>query len=368
VKSSVVIVMNALHSGGAEKTCLELVRALGDRCRFVVVALLGGGPAETELRAAGAEVVLLEAGGPLRMWRAAWRLARLMRATRPTAVITFLYIADLVGGLFARLFAPGSRVYWNVRNNVLSRTQTGTASFMAARIAARVSRRLPHAVVYCSQTARRQHEQLGYQPRAAAVVENDSTAVRFQFNEQARHRMRARIGAAVGESVFLFVGRFDPVKRVDLFLDACDELLAGGVPARFALAGRGMDDGNDWLRSRIAATRDQRRFVLCGYVSDQQALYSGADCLVMTSESEGSPNVLYEAQATQLPAIVLATLGTEHIEGPGVNRLASRDPQLLSAAMLGFTHTARAARAALRESAQSEHALAAHFRTLLPCA
>jgi hypothetical protein len=43
---SVLIVINALHSGGAERSCIELIRSLKASHRIEVVSLLGGGPAE----------------------------------------------------------------------------------------------------------------------------------------------------------------------------------------------------------------------------------------------------------------------------------------------------------------------------------
>jgi glycosyltransferase involved in cell wall biosynthesis len=365
VKLPVIVVMNNLHSGGAEKTCLELVNALADRCDFTVISLLSGGPAAAELRAAGAEVVLLEAAGPFRMWRAAWRLARLMGRLRPVAVVTLLYFADLIGGLFARWFAPRAHVYWNVRNNVLAREQTSAGSFVAARIAARLSRFLPHTVVYCSATARAQHETLGYEPKNAAVVENSMAAVPFRFSAEARVRLREGL-ARDNECVYLFVGRFDPVKRVDVFLDACDALLArGDLPVRFLLAGRGMEPSNDWLRHRLERSRAPARFATLGYVTDRQALYSGADCLVVTSETEGSPNVLYEAQATQLLAIVLATQGTEHLQGAGIVRLATRDLEPMVDAMWGVLTSSRPPRGTGAQPV-SEHPLAAYLRAALP--
>jgi glycosyltransferase involved in cell wall biosynthesis len=93
-------------------------------------------------------------------------------------------------------------------------------------------------------------------------------------------------------------------------------------------------------------------------------LYSAADCLVVTSESEGSPNVVYEAIATGLPSILYATEGTEDIVAPLVTRLPRRDIDALVAAMLEAARRGPAARefASRDWSAPIPHPLVEYYR------
>jgi len=94
-----------------------------------------------------------------------------------------------------------------------------------------------------------------------------------------------------------------------------------------------MDAGNSWLREKLEVSGHESQFDLMGFVTDREGLYSAADCLVVTSESEGSPNMVFEAVATGLPVIILATTGTEAISAPQVERLATRDIERLVEAM-----------------------------------
>jgi glycosyltransferase involved in cell wall biosynthesis len=368
----VFIVINALHSGGAEKSCIELCGYLAGRCDLHVIALLGGGPAEQELLASGVAVTLLQGNGLAGQMRAWARLAGLLRKHRPQTVITFLYLSDLFGGALARVCAPGAQVYWNIRNNLLSRTQIGSATYVASRLNALLSRAIPEAIVYCSPLARTQHESIGYRARHSAIAENSPASVPFAYDEAKRAAWRS--GWAEQELAFLFVGRFDPVKRVDLFIEACAESYRRcGGPVRFQIAGRGMEADNTWLTQRIAATGIGERFVLLGHVSDRSALYSGADCLVVTSESEGSPNAVYEAMATGLQTLILATEGTEGIGDPLVRRIPTRSVSDLADAMVGVVR-ARAASICARSErrraggAPVEHPLVAYYRSVLTSA
>jgi glycosyltransferase involved in cell wall biosynthesis len=332
-RAAVILIINALHSGGTETTCIELARQLRNAYDVRVLALLGGGPAECELRALGVTVAVPSPGsGTWGRLRHAWYLAGLLRRTHPVAVITFLYVADFVGGSLARLLLPRSAVFWNVRCNVLPRGRVSAVSRWCARMNALISPLVPSGIVYCSGLSRQQHERLGFRSRRSFVVENSPAAVRFAFDADKRAALRR--DRPVDEFVFLLVGRFDPVKRVDTFIDACarvQQACAGGV--RFQLAGQGMDSDNRQLRALLEASGIAESFELLGYVSDPQALYSAADCVVVTSESEGSPNVVYEAMATRLHILILATLGTEAIRGYRVQRLGTRSVDDLADAM-----------------------------------
>jgi glycosyltransferase involved in cell wall biosynthesis len=366
---SVLVVINALHSGGAERSCIELVRYLKASYRVEVVSLLVGGPAEQELRAMGVSVTTLQATGPWRQLVACVRLARFIRAFEPDTVITFLYLADFIGGVLARTMAPRARIFWNIRNNLLTWRQCGVLTFAAARLNALLSLFVPGKIVYCSPLARSQHEAIGYRRSKGNTVENSPSSVAFRFSEEKRTAFRQ--GRFAGDFIFLFVGRFDPVKRVDIFVEACRQLylqVGGGV--RFVIAGRGMDADNRSLRDTIASSGIRERFELLGHVSDPQILYSASDCLVVTSESEGSPNSVYEAMATSLPVIIMATAGTEHLAGREVHRLATRNIADLVNMMVqvvgkGLTGE-RALQASLQDAQQiAEHPLVSYYRNAL---
>ena len=365
VKRSMVIIINALHSGGTERTCIEIARHFLERYEVAVVSLTFGGPAEQELRRMGVRVEVLGASNPLNAAVALIRLARILRKRRPEAILTFLYFSDLVGSLTGKVFARRSKVYWNVRNNVLAKDQTGF-SYHAAKMCAWGSRFLPFEVVYCSAVSRAQHEAIGFRPYRSAVVENSAEAVPFSFSPEARDEFRR--GRFDGEFVFLFVGRFDAVKRVDLYIEACARAHRSfGQGLRFAIAGRRMDANNPQLMELITATGCSDRFELLGFVENRQHLYSAADCLILTSETEGSPNVVYEAIATQLPVIILGTVGTERISADSVHRLESRDLGLLVSAMgrQASASMPSAARRNLTRPSLAAHPLATYYRKSL---
>jgi glycosyltransferase involved in cell wall biosynthesis len=63
-------------------------------------------------------------------------------------------------------------------------------------------------------------------------------------------------------------------------------------------------------------------------------LMNAADCLLVTSDAEGSPTVVQEALATNLP-VVSVDVGDvgERLEGVACSRLARREPEALGRAL-----------------------------------
>src|SRR5690606_33034551 len=74
--------------------------------------------------------------------RGLWRLYRLLRARRPDVVQTWMYHADLIAGLVARL-AGIRAVAWGIRNSGVSLGESSRSSRIAAWACARVSAVVP---------------------------------------------------------------------------------------------------------------------------------------------------------------------------------------------------------------------------------
>src|SRR6187551_1719532 len=98
---TVAHVITGLGQGGAEMMLLKLLQQT-DRTQFSVrvVSLLDPpGPVADRVRALGIPVDALGIGRRVPNPAGLWRLARLLRATRPDVVQTWMYHGDLVGGL-----------------------------------------------------------------------------------------------------------------------------------------------------------------------------------------------------------------------------------------------------------------------------
>ena len=88
------------------------------------------------------------------------RLASWLRQSQPNVVQTWMYHADLLGGIAARL--AGKPVIWSIHHTNLEPRQNKRLTIWTARMCARLSRRIPRRIVCVSEVSRAAHAKFGY--------------------------------------------------------------------------------------------------------------------------------------------------------------------------------------------------------------
>ena len=103
----VLFVIDSLGHGGAERSLVEMIPALGAAGLETVIVTLDDrpGPLTQDARLAGASVVHLSERGTLRR---IFELRRILKCEHPTIVHTTLIVSDQIGRLAA--FGTGTRV------------------------------------------------------------------------------------------------------------------------------------------------------------------------------------------------------------------------------------------------------------------
>lgn len=142
--------------------------------------------------------------------------------------------------------------------------------------------------------------------------------------------LRARLGIADHERVILSVGRLSKEKaQADLIL-AFQQL--GGTNADYKLVVVG--DGPERANLEAASLFD-KRIIFTGQISDLQPLYAMADVFALPSHSEGSPNVLLEAMAAEVPIVATRVGGVPEIVEDEKSALLtpSNDPPAMARAI-----------------------------------
>jgi glycosyltransferase involved in cell wall biosynthesis len=296
-------VITDLDVGGAEMMLSRLVAAT-DRRRFrmSVVSLIAPGPVGDRLIADGVEVHSL---GMRRGWidpRGVWRLARLLRHGSVDIVQTWLYHADLLGLIAARL-AQARCLVWNVRCSDMELNRYSPLSAAVVRILAWLSRR-PVLVLVNSAAGQAVHQRLGYRPRRWEIVPNGIDLARFRPDLPARARLRAEWGIPPDGFVICLPARVDPMKDHATFLAAAARFAATHDTARFVLVGRGSDRANPALRALLELCSCADRILLLGECANMPQILSAADVVTLSSAfGEGFPNVVAEAMACGVPVV-----------------------------------------------------------------
>jgi glycosyltransferase involved in cell wall biosynthesis len=135
-----------------------------------------------------------------------------------------------------------------------------------------------------------------------------------------RRRLRASLGLADGDTLFLFCGRFERQKGVDVLLRAAS--LVGPI-ARFVLVLCGTGELQPELMRQARELGIDHQVVWAGWQADVRPYYAAADVFVMPSRWETFGLVFLEAMNYGLPILSTRTQAVPEVVEDGVCGLLS---------------------------------------------
>lgn len=297
----VAFIITGLGTGGAEMMLMQLVQNLSQRFEPLVLSLTTEGPVGEELKKAGFQV---EAIGLTSLFSAPFALFRLysrLRRFRPDIVHTWMYHADLIGGLIARLAAV-RRIAWGIHHSNLTPSFNRRSTLLIMRLCALLSPYIPDRIFACSEAVKREHIQFGYSGSQMQVVPNGIDVDSFKIDQEARAVIRAELDLPENTILIGCIGRYHPQKNHEGFLAGVAGRDLGG--AHFILAGSGIESKNAELVSMVRQYGLESTVHLLGVRRDMPRLMASLDILVSTSFGEAFSNVLAEAMACGVPCVV----------------------------------------------------------------
>ena len=304
---------------------------------------------------------------------AVWGFARILRRERPAILHTHTAKAGTVGRV-AAILAGGSRppvVVHTFHGHVLEGyfSPLRSAVFRTVeRILARVSTRL----IVVSEEVKRDLIRLGIADGDRIVVvplgfDLEPLVVSGPDRMELRESARSELSIPPDRRVITFVGRVVPIKRVDRFLAIAERLREREDDVHFLIVG----DGGSRPQLEFSATARALgdRLTWAGFRRDLAAIYAASDVVTLTSDNEGTPVSLIEAQASGVPVVTTDVGGARAVVEDGVSGrvLDPGDEPGMADAIAEILHDPElAARftAAGRESALSRFTLARLVRDI----
>ena len=299
----VVHVITGLGRGGAESTLLQLCSAShGSDWQHSVISLTDRGEVAAALEEAGISVIDLGMKSPLSAVPATWRLRKILRDLDPDIVQTWMYHADLIGGLASRLAGIRSLV-WGIRSSVTDSRTIKQSTRALVRVCARLSGSVPARIVVCANAAAETHAQAGYRRDKMIVIQNGVDVARFTDVPAADAEQESLSGFSGDRPLLGMVARFTPQKDHRNLFGALKILLEQGEPFQCVLVGNSMDSANHALVRWIGEFGLGDHVVLMGPRNDLPNIMRTLDLHVLSSAVEGFPNVLAEAMACGTPCV-----------------------------------------------------------------
>src|SRR5690606_22623153 len=131
----------------------------------------------------------------------------------------------------------------------------------------------------------------GYAADRMVVIPNGYDLAMFRHDPEAGKILRSTFGLDEAEPVIGLVARFHPLKDHDNLLHALAHLRDSAVRPVCLLAGTGLDHKNAGLLETIDKLGLGEHVRLLGQRSDVPAVMNALDLHVLSSVSEGFPNV-----------------------------------------------------------------------------
>ncbi|WP_417248563.1 glycosyltransferase family 4 protein [Celeribacter sp.] len=325
-------IITGLNDGGAEAVLYRL--CTHDHVyQHHVVSLMDAGKYGPMLTEAGVPVTCLNMKQGKVSVRGLWKLWRLIRKLQPDAIQTWMYHADLLGGVTARL-AGQRNIVWGNHHTTLDPAESPRSTILVAKACARLSRIVPRRIICCAKKSFEVHAELGYDRARMRVVPNGYDLSIFQQNPTAGLQLRQELELSPTEPVIGFVARFDPQKDHANLLNALSILKAQGDYPKCLLIGTGLDTQTKDLVDEIAVRGLNDDILLLGRRNDIPSVMNALDLHIMSSAfGEAFPNVLSEAMACGTPCVSTDVGDAAAIIGDTGRIVPTRNPQALADAI-----------------------------------
>jgi glycosyltransferase involved in cell wall biosynthesis len=306
-------IISGLKVGGAEMMLHRLViHTPCDKYRHVIVALDPEGGMLERFQHDGVELHLFDfKRSPVREML---RLTRLIRHSKPDIVQTWMYHADLIGGL-AALLAGNFPVIWGIHTFQLQQG-VSRATRVVRKLCAWSSNLIPSKILCVAEAARQTHALAGYNMDKCIVLPNGFDISAELLNSKDRNQLRRTLGVADDEMIVGVVGRFNPDKDYRNFLDAAGQVLARKSSVRFLMVGREVDADNQLINTWMYELGlPPSRFIRLGARSDVLRMLSAMDVFCSSSRSEAFPLVVGEAMSVARPCVATDVGDTARLLG-----------------------------------------------------
>tara|TARA_B100001250_G_C19805944_1_gene793292 strand:+ start:1699 stop:2817 length:1119 start_codon:yes stop_codon:yes gene_type:complete len=297
----IIHIITGLHIGGAERMLEKLLIQEIDSKNTLIISLSSIGEIGANLEKLGYDLVAIDLKKNLfSLIKGFFKIRRYIRAFKPNIVQTWLYHSNLIGSL-ASLFL-NINVVWNLRGTSIPQGFFSMTNFVII-VLSFLSYFMPKKIICCGASVKEAHRKMGFSDKKMIVIPNGYDFKNFKKNDAAGLKIRQKYNVKESDILIGSVGRFDPLKDHDNFIQACAMIRKHNKDIEFIIIGRDINSKNNALMSILIKHNMDDDIILIDEQKSLNSFYSAMDIFCLHSLSEGFPNVLVEAMANSLPCV-----------------------------------------------------------------
>jgi glycosyltransferase involved in cell wall biosynthesis len=212
-----------------------------------------------------------------------------------------------------RLFSPNVRTIFGFHG----RTYSDLAQIPLQRRVLQIilARCFDRVVTLCNSMRNELAREFLISPSSIALLPNGVESNQTKIASPAK--LRARFGIHDDDFVVGYFGRLDPIKRVDVIIDAFDLFYRTHLKGHLLIAGEG--ESLHFLQNRATRTRSSNNIIFAGFRDNVLEIMTMLDVYVQASLYEGFSQTLLEAMSCGLPIICTRVGGNPELVEHGVN-------------------------------------------------
>ena len=290
----IVHIIVGLNDGGAEGVLARI--CLLEPEKHIVISLMDMGKYGPILEQGGVKVYCLNLNPSKMDLKKTIELYSLIRSIKPAIVQTWMYHADFLGGMVAKI-AGVPKIFWGIRHANVSKGTIKKSTYFIMKVCAILSYFIPKKIISCSREAINSHIIQGYVENKFQLIQNGYDLNKF------RPQSDKKIKFNYEKPIIAMVARYDVQKDHQNLLKALSLLKKRNFNFHTVLVGTGMTEDNLELKELISQNNLNEEITLYGRCDDIPALMNSIDLHVLSSLGEAFPNVLAEAMACGTPCV-----------------------------------------------------------------
>lgn len=304
-KLNITHLIIGLGDGGAESCLFKLIK-FDDKNTHNVISIMGMGKYGRPLEELGIKVDCLNVTSIISAFSGLFKLVKILKQQKPDVLQTWMYHADLIGGLFGKLLGV-KKIFWGIRHSDLSDQNNSVMTLKMARLCAWMSKKIPTKIISCAKVSIQEHIRYGYDKDKFIYIPNgydtDDLLTRVTKSD-IRNYLPSRFDTCSKLPISIgMVARYHPLKDHEGLLRSLKIIDNKGINFNCILVGLGLDNSNQELVSLIDHLGLEEKVHLLGQREDIPDFMASLDLHVLSSISEGFPNVIAEAMLYGTPCL-----------------------------------------------------------------
>ena len=322
-------IITSLNIGGAETMLLRLIKHKPELVKStIVVSLTNNGKIGRILESMGVSVISLGMHNWSSIFKALFKLKKIIQNEKPDFIHTWMYHANILGGI-AAILAKNKNIMWSIRRSEFTHGES-LSTYIVMKIGAMFSTFIPKVIVCVAESGLINHQKYGYKPDNMIVIPNGFDLGQLKHDPVIRKEIRKELNIYDDQIVIGCVGRFHESKGYEILIASSIEVISAHKKVRYLLIGRDLDKQNTILMEWINKTGFSDHFILAGEKHNVGDYMCAMDVFCLSSITEGFPNVVGEAMASALPCVVTDVGDVRKIVGDTAIIVESKNKKLLS--------------------------------------